>query len=60
MRDNLKKETGPAHEGAKVETSDLLKHFKADKIPDLAAVWRMNWRKGYVFAQAFQTQNKAR
>ena len=43
-----------------METLDLLKRFKADGIPDLAAVWRMNWTKGYVFAQAFQTRNKAR
>ena len=50
----------PALGGAKVETLDLLRRFKADEFPDLAAVWRMNWRETYAFAQAVQTRNKAK
>lgn len=50
----------PALGGAKVETLDLLRRFKADEFPDLAAVWRMNWREAYAFAQAVQTRNKAK
>ena len=57
LRDNLKKEDrGQFIEGLVSQGGDFgpVEEFKADEFPDLAAVWRVNWREGCVFAQSFR------